>query len=386
MTEVAPILLPLAEPPRRDRRIVVTAAVSAALHVAVLVLVLLPWAQPTAPAEPQSIAVELVPPSEASSLEAPSLSSAPPSSEPPPSSQASSAESSAAPSAPSSAAQPSEPAPSASSMEPPSSTEPSAASSTPPPPSESSAPPPSGVSSEQPSSAETASGSSAAAPSSASAPSVPPARPVVIPVGQGASSEQQASTDDASASASDAGSEVSSAEASSAPDGPSEAVLAANGDEASAGVDQAGASSGPSDVAALADGPPPPAADLLHAAKRFYLSDMLDQAALAKARTALKQLPQAKRVAQTCNIEAIGQIGNAGKGLSPDAMVANAFAPPAVDGLTYSVSNGAFRSGKKWYGIAYACTLSKDMTAVTAFKFHIGGEVTDSMVARYGKG
>jgi hypothetical protein len=113
---------------------------------------------------------------------------------------------------------------------------------------------------------------------------------------------------------------------------------------------------------------------------------MLDAPALAKARAALKKLPPEKRLAQTCNIEAIGQIGNSGKGLSPDAVVANAFAAPTANGATYSVSNGAFRSKEKWYGVAYECTLSKDMTAVTSFKFHIGGEVTDAMVARYGKG
>lgn len=166
-----------------------------------------------------------------------------------------------------------------------------------------------------------------------------------------------------------------------------EEVLAASGGEASDGTDQ-GASSGVSSaaVAALAEGPPPPAEDLLHAAKRFYLSDMLDQPALAKVRAALKKLPPEKRVAQTCNIEAIGQIGSSGKGFQPDAMVANAFAAPATSGGSYRVSNGAFRSGKKWYGVAYECTLSKDMTAVTSFKFHIGDEVTDAMVARYGKG
>ncbi len=398
MTDVAPILLPHAEPPRRDRRIIATLAASVVLHLLVLGFVLLPREPRPEPTEPQSIAVELVPPSEVSSVELPA-SSDQPSSQPPssdePSSEASSSQASMAPSAPSSAPSSTQPssaeAPSsqaaaselASSAEAPSSIQPSAASSTPPPPSESSNLPPSGVSSAEPSSSkEVASASSAA-----SAPQVPPARPVVIPVGQGASSEQEASADDASASASEGASDASSAEPSSAPDAASEQVLAANGAEASDGVDQ-GASSGISseEVATLADGPPPPAQDLLHAAKRFYLADMLDQAALAKARDALKKLPPEKRLAQTCNIEAIGQIGNAGKGFAPDAMVANAFAAPTVDGVNYTVSNGAFRSGKKWYGIAYECTLNKAMTAVTAFKFHIGGDVTDAMVARYGKG
>lgn len=150
-------------------------------------------------------------------------------------------------------------------------------------------------------------------------------------------------------------------------------MLTAEGEGASDGVDPAAAS-----------GPPPPAQDLLHAAKRFYLKDLLNAPALARTREALKKLPPEKRVAQTCNLEAIGQIGNAGGDFNPDALVASAFAKPAVNGTTYSVSNGAFRSGQTWHVIAYECTLSKDFGAVTHFSFHIGSDVTATMQARFG--
>ena len=125
---------------------------------------------------------------------------------------------------------------------------------------------------------------------------------------------------------------------------------------------------------------------MLHAAERFYSADMLDAPALAKVRDVLKTLPPEKRVAQTCNIEAIGQIGNAGKGFSPDAIVANAFAKAEVTASSYTVSNGAFRSGKTWHAVAYTCTLSDDLSAVASFAFHIGGEVTAAMQARAGGG
>jgi hypothetical protein len=161
-------------------------------------------------------------------------------------------------------------------------------------------------------------------------------------------------------------------------------MLTATGANASDGVDPV-AESSVSTEAATADGaPPPPAKDLLHAAKRFYLAEMLDAPALAKAREAIKKLPPEKRLAQTCNIEAIAQIGNAGKKLEPDALVANAFAKPVGTGTTYSVSNGAFRSRKKWYAVAYECTLSKDLGSVESFAFHIGDEVTAAMQARVG--
>ncbi|MEO8758576.1 MAG: DUF930 domain-containing protein [Devosia sp.] len=336
MIDAAPIDLPLAESPRRDRRILVTAAVSVLLHLLILGLILLPRVPAHAPEEPLPVLVELVPPSVLSSFEPPSSEA--PSSEAPssalPSSAAPSSEapSSAEPSEAISSAEPSSAEP-ASSVAPPSSTAPSAAAS------------------------EEASASEAPV-----APQVPPARPVVIPVGPtDASSEPISSTGDASASA------ASSTEISSAP------LLTAEGGEAGDGVDQA-----------AADAPPPPDKDLLHAAKHFYLRDMLDAPALARTRDALKKLPPEKRVAQTCNLEAIGQIGNAGLDLNPDALVASAFAKPVVAGTSYSVSNGAFRSGQHWHTIAYECTLSKDFSSVTHFSFHIGADVTAIMQAQFG--
>lgn len=347
MNEAVSIPLTLADPPRRDRQIVATAAISVLLHLLLLGWILLPRVQLPEPTEPKSVNVELVPPSELSSLEPP-VSSEPPSSLPPP------ASSDAA----------------ASSAEPPSSAEPSSA--------------------EAPSSAAA---SSAAAPSSAvasaepssaisSAPS-PQARPVVIPVGPSeASSDPASSVEDESASEAAQSSEASSdASGASAPDAES-SLLTANTPDASGDLEQPSSELDGTPEAAT-DGPPPPAG-ALHSAKRFYLADMLQAPALAAARKALKTLPPEKRLAQTCNIEALGQIGNAGKGFEPDALVASAFAKPVIAGTTYSVSNGAFRSKQKWVAVAYDCTLSKKLDAVSAFTFRIGNDVTDAMEARFG--
>ncbi len=106
---------------------------------------------------------------------------------------------------------------------------------------------------------------------------------------------------------------------------------------------------------------------------------------MTKARETLKTLPPERRLAQTCNIEAVAQIGNAGHGFRPDALVADAFAQPVISGTTYSVTNGAFRSGGKWFAVIYDCTLSADMTKVTSFAFRIGADVTAPLEARYGR-
>lgn len=130
--------------------------------------------------------------------------------------------------------------------------------------------------------------------------------------------------------------------------------------------------------------PRPVGGGTLHAAKQFYLKQMLTGPGLAQARETLKTLSPERRLAQTCNIEAYGQAQHAG--YSPDAIIANAYAPPQIAGSTYTVTGGAFRSDGSWRRIAYQCTLSPGMSSVTSFSFHIGADVTDEMSARIGGG
>jgi uncharacterized protein DUF930 len=357
-------------PTVRDRRIVWTTAASVLLHVVVIGWLLFPALREAAEAAPPAaIAVELVP-EPASSSEAPSASaSEAPSSEMPSSIEASSSE--AAVSGESSAEQVS--SSEAASSEP-ASHEPSSAASS------EAASSEAGAASEPPSSAE----------ASSQQPVTPMQRPVVIPVGPSeASSEPDSSMADTSASASaseePSTAEASSAEASSeAASSPSEAVLTADTPNASEGIaeESSALSESSEEVAALA--PPPPADSMLHAAKRYYLDAMLNSPNLAKARDALKKLPPERRLVQTCNIEALGQIGNAGHNYEPNALKADAFAKTVISGTTFTVTNGAFRSGAKWYALAYKCTLAKDLSAVESFSFHIGDEVTDVLLPKLG--
>jgi hypothetical protein len=180
-------------------------------------------------------------------------------------------------------------------------------------------------------------------------------RPIVIPVGP---------------------SEEGSAAPSSAPDNGVSALTASNGEVAD-GVAPTAASTEP-DVAALDLG-------ALHSAKRFYLEAMLSSPNMARAREMLKTLPREKRLSQTCNIEAIAQIGSAGRGFAPDVVMADAYAKSAMVGTRYTAAGAIFRSDEKWYGVYFDCTLSDDLTSVTAFSYRLGADVTDAVVARLGK-
>ncbi len=339
MTEFAP-LGPIEGGPRRpDRRIVVTLAVSLALHGLVLAWLLIPRIAALPPPD-DPINVEVVRPSFELPSIAPTPSSAPlpePAAEKPP---------------------PPEPAKAASSEAPP----------------------------------------------------VPMEKPqrLVIPVGpadasaSSASAASEAASDAASsAEASTAASEPASTPASSAASDASGASSAETSTSASAEASSAASEAGVSALATAGTAsdsaaapepatPPKPAVKpvgggKLRAARQFYLRDMLRSPSLAQAGESLKSLSPERRLAQTCNIEAVGQIGHAGD-YTPDAIIANAFAPPTIAGTTYGVSGGAFRSAGSWYRIAYDCTLNAAMTSVTSFSFHIGADVTAEMTARLGGG
>jgi cytoskeletal protein RodZ len=123
----------------------------------------------------------------------------------------------------------------------------------------------------------------------------------------------------------------------------------------------------------------------LRSAERFYLKAMLSVPSMAQARAMLETLPPEKRLAQTCNIEALAQIGNAGEGFAPDVVMAEAYARSEMTRTRLAASGAIFRSGERWYGLAFDCTLSDDLTGVTAFSYRLGTDVTDAVLARLSK-
>jgi hypothetical protein len=324
----------LSEPPRRDRWIVWTALASVMLHAGVVAFVL--W-QPVPPsaeaAEPPAIDVELVPPPEAVSA------SKPPSEE---SAEEASGEPATAPPAETASAEP---------------------------------PPPEQV--PAPSAAE------------ASAPEVPAEAEALQTASEAADAAAQSAPEAADSAASDPpqGSEAAAKVApipltrpvrglAASASGEGASALTADTGETAEGT--APAASAEPDVASLELGPP-------RNAERFYLEAMLSAPSMARARAMLETLPHEKRLAQTCNIEALAQIGNSGEGFAPDVVMAEAYALSEMTGTRLTASGAIFRSQERWYGVAFDCTLSDDLTSVTAFSYRLGADVTEAVLARLEK-
>jgi outer membrane biosynthesis protein TonB len=311
---------------RRERPIVWQAVVSLALHLAVLSLLLWPALRTSLEAAPpDAIEVELVVPSEE------------PSSEPPPSAPEEEAPS-AAEQPSGEASQSAEPSGEISaSEEPRASQEAASQPSAPEPPSEAANEPP--PPSASPSAAEETSAKLVAP--------VPMSRPLVIAVG----SRDKAST------------ETSSAEESGV------AELTAEAGDIAAG-DTVAPSTGEPDSPATAE------LGELTVAKTFYLAEILGSSSMAQARETLRELPHDKRVSRTCNIEAIGQVGAAGRGFAPDALIADALGKSAITGTRLTATGAIFRSEQRWYALSFDCTLNDDLSEVAAFSFRLGPDVT----------
>lgn len=358
----APETLP--EPPRRDRWMIGTALASLMLHAGVLALMLWqPLPEIAEAAQPPAIDVELVPPPEAASE--PSASEEPseqpagePAEEPPPAEEPSED----APAGPE-AAPPTE-APSAeetSAEEAPATTPPAEAAS-----------------------AETSAREQAAAPADeTSAPEAPSETE--------ASAAPQASEATASAEAAPQQGLVDAAKVAPIP----LARPAVRGLTAQSGAAEEGDAT-PADTVAVAEGtvtaatPEEPDVATLElgaprSAERFYLEAMLSTPSMARASEMIKTLPREKRVAQSCNLEALAQIGNAGEGFTPDVVMAEAYARSEMTGTRLVADGAIFRSQEKWYGVAFDCTLSDDLTSVTSFSYRLGADVTEAVLARLNK-
>ena len=330
MSELTPPQPEPPAPPRRDRRIVLTAIASAMLHAGVLVFLLWQPLPDRAEAAPSpAIDVELVRPPEAVST------SSTPVEEP---KEEASEEASAATSPPA-----------------------ETTSAEPPPPEQAADPTPSAAEASVP---EKPSGTAAAetAPEAATAASEPvrgvetSAEVAPIPLSR---PRVRGLTAPASV--------------------PDEAVSAVTADtgEMAEGTAPPAASAQP-DVATLKLG-------ALRNADRFYLKAMLSDPSMARARAMIETLPPQKRLPQTCNIEALAQVGNAGEGFAPDVVMAEAYARSEITGTRVAASGAIFRSGERWFGLAFDCTLSDDLSSVTAFSYRLGADVTDAVLARLNK-
>lgn len=134
----------------------------------------------------------------------------------------------------------------------------------------------------------------------------------------------------------------------------------------------------PADVLPIAPPAAAPAADGMVRATDFFAAGILADPANAEVRENFPLLASSEQVVQLCNMEALEQLRLTGREPTPDALVGYAFDSFSVNGTTLEAEGGAFRSGGEWFHLRYHCTVSADVTEVSAFEYAIGDRVPES--------
>ncbi len=105
-------------------------------------------------------------------------------------------------------------------------------------------------------------------------------------------------------------------------------------------------------------------------------------AADARFERSLQRLDPEERLEQLCDYTAMAQIRNDNRSFRPDRAVANAMADAHVSQDTIKATAGAFRSGGKWFTLAYSCTATPDHLKVISFQYSIGPEIPGHQMGR----
>lgn len=126
-----------------------------------------------------------------------------------------------------------------------------------------------------------------------------------------------------------------------------------------------------------ADAPKPvtPAKKLTRA-REIYSKDAISD---PRVKQALGKLAPKDRIIQICGIEALEQVRRHKAGAFPD-MLAREGGSVSATGLT--VSDGAFRSQRKWYAIDFTCKANAETMVIDAFSYNIGRAIPEGEWAR----
>jgi hypothetical protein len=117
---------------------------------------------------------------------------------------------------------------------------------------------------------------------------------------------------------------------------------------------------------------PPAPADGMTEATELFANRVLADPQNRQVRETLPLLDHTDRVIQLCTIEGLEQLRVAKPGPLPDSIAPAAFGPTTLLGMTLDAPGAAYRAARLWYALRYTCTVERDLTGVTAFRFAVG--------------
>ncbi|NKC23062.1 DUF930 domain-containing protein [Ochrobactrum oryzae] len=118
------------------------------------------------------------------------------------------------------------------------------------------------------------------------------------------------------------------------------------------------------------------ASQKLTRAREIYSKDAISD---PRVKQALGKLAPNDRIIQVCGIEALEQVRRHQPGAFPD-MLAREGGSVSATGLT--VSDGAFRSQRRWYAIDFTCKIDAETMVIDSFSYNIGRAIPEGEWAR----
>lgn len=106
------------------------------------------------------------------------------------------------------------------------------------------------------------------------------------------------------------------------------------------------------------------------------------QAVDARFLASLGRLDPKTRLEQICDYEAMSMIGRGGARV--DRAKSGVISPPQHLGDTLIAKGGAFRSGGKWFQVAFTCKATPDHKTVLSLTYKIGAAIPPAKWPLYG--
>ncbi len=109
-----------------------------------------------------------------------------------------------------------------------------------------------------------------------------------------------------------------------------------------------------------------------------------NSSATAGFEASLAKLDPETRLEQVCDLAAMKRIAGDKNPYHPDRAKSDVSVRPQHKKDTLIVKGGAFRSGGRWYQLAFSCTGSPDHMKVLSFSYEIGKEIPEAKWPQYG--
>ena len=115
--------------------------------------------------------------------------------------------------------------------------------------------------------------------------------------------------------------------------------------------------------------------DGLTQASRLYAATALSGPASSDLRRQLRQSTGPEQMIQICDLEAMEQVAEAGRGGRPDKVMAYARAALILSATQVTAEGAAVRLDGQWRQLRYRCTVDTRAMSVSAFAFAVGGTI-----------